>query len=149
MRLFHLGRLLVRQLVAGLARETLGEQAAAHADAPMDTPHRQLDATQLERFAPGERVLVDAVGERAVEVEQDGWAVGAVGAVGHGHISGLKLPTGALYSMDASVPSTTIVNKSKTSCLIVRLNGHGCSANQSRYIGAGPKSHATTPNCSP
>src|SRR5207247_7432652 len=40
----------------------------------MDAPHRQLDAAALERAAPGEHVLVHAVHQRAVEIEQEGGA---------------------------------------------------------------------------
>src|SRR5438034_8631439 len=40
----------------------------------MDAPHRQLDAAALERLAPGEHVLVHAVHQRAVEIEQEGGA---------------------------------------------------------------------------
>src|SRR5690242_8541911 len=40
----------------------------------MDPPHRQLDAGALERLAPGEDVLIHAVDERAVEIEEEGRA---------------------------------------------------------------------------
>jgi hypothetical protein len=73
-----LHRLLGLQFAAGLAEQGVDEQAAAHADAAVDAPHRELDADALERFAPGEHVLVHAVDERAVEVEQEG------GTGGHG-----------------------------------------------------------------
>ena len=58
-------------LAVRLAQQLIGEQAAAHADLAMDAPHRQLDAFVVERFLPREHVLVDAVDERAVEVEQE------------------------------------------------------------------------------
>ena len=53
-------------------QQRVDEQAAAHADAAVDRPDRQLDADACERLAPGEDVLVDAVDQRAVEVEQEG-----------------------------------------------------------------------------
>ncbi len=56
---------------AGLAEQLMGEEAAAHPDLAMNAPDRQRDALRVERFLPGEHVLVDAVDERAVEVEQE------------------------------------------------------------------------------
>jgi len=35
----------------------------------VNAPHRQLDALGVERFFPREHMLIDAVDERAVEVE--------------------------------------------------------------------------------
>src|SRR2546429_9256905 len=37
----------------------------------MDAPDRELDADALQRFAPGEHVLVHAVHEGAVEIEEE------------------------------------------------------------------------------
>src|SRR5207248_5836239 len=54
--------------------QRVDEQAAAHADAAVDAPHGELDPRALERLAPGEHVLVHAVDERAVEIEQEGRA---------------------------------------------------------------------------
>src|SRR5579884_3040699 len=65
-----LGRELGRQLAARLAEQRVHEQPAAHPDAAMDPPHRQLDPGAFQRLAPGEHVLVHAVHQRAVEVEQ-------------------------------------------------------------------------------
>src|SRR3989442_3390768 len=79
-----LGRLLGLQLPAGLAEQGVDEQAAAHADAPVDTPHRELDADALERDAPGEHVLIHAVDQRAVEIKQESGA--------GGHASGNVIP---------------------------------------------------------
>ena len=76
MFLLDLGRLVLAQLAPRLACQTLRQQSTAHPDAPMDAPDGQVDATQLERLVPGDGVLVDAVGEGAVEVEQQGRAVG-------------------------------------------------------------------------
>src|SRR5204863_8568858 len=41
------------------------------ADAAVDAPDRQLDAAGFHRLPPGEHVLVDAIDERAVEIEQE------------------------------------------------------------------------------
>ena len=54
---------------AGLAQQLMREQAAAHPDLAVDAPHGQLDAFRVERAFPGEDVLIDAVDERAVEIE--------------------------------------------------------------------------------
>ncbi len=56
---------------AGLAQQHVDQQAAAHADAAMHAPDRQVNAVALERLVPREHVLVDAVDERAVEIEQE------------------------------------------------------------------------------
>ena len=60
------------ELDAGLAEEHVREQPAAHADAAMNAPDRELDALRPQRLVPGEHVLVHAVDERAVEVEEEG-----------------------------------------------------------------------------
>jgi hypothetical protein len=35
----------------------------------MDTPDRQFDALGFERFLPGQDVMIDAVDQRAIEIE--------------------------------------------------------------------------------
>ena len=57
-------------LEPGLAQQHVGEQAAAHADPAMDAPDRKLDALGVERLLPGQHVLIDAVDQRAVEIEE-------------------------------------------------------------------------------
>jgi phosphoglycolate phosphatase-like HAD superfamily hydrolase len=57
--------------LAGLAQQRPHEQPAAHAHAPVDPPHRQLDPAGRQRLLPGQHVLVDAVDQGAVEVEQE------------------------------------------------------------------------------
>ncbi len=54
----------------GLAQEDVGEEAAAHADLAVDTPDRERDAFLGQRVVPGQDMLVDAVHQRAVEIEQ-------------------------------------------------------------------------------
>jgi hypothetical protein len=61
--------LLRRDLAAHLPQQGVDQQPAAHPDPPVDPPHRQRDPGALERLAPGEDVLVDAVHQGAVEVE--------------------------------------------------------------------------------
>jgi len=46
------------------------EEAAAHSDAAMDAPDGQRKAGLLEPVAPGEPMLIDAVDQRAVEIEE-------------------------------------------------------------------------------
>src|SRR5439155_1640201 len=62
---------LGRQAAAGFPRQPVEEQSAAHADAPVDAPDGQLDAPLLERLAPRQHMLVHAVHEGAVELEQE------------------------------------------------------------------------------
>ena len=57
--------------LAALAQQDVRHQAAAHADLAVDAPDRERNAFAFERFLPGEHVLVDAVDERAVEIEQE------------------------------------------------------------------------------
>jgi hypothetical protein len=59
-------RLVRRHAVAGFAQQRVGEEAAAHADAAMDPPDRQLDAGVLQRVPPREHVLIHAVDQGAV-----------------------------------------------------------------------------------
>ena len=54
----------------GLAQEHVGEEAAAHPDLAVDTPDRERDPLRLERLVPGQHVLIHAVDERAVEIEE-------------------------------------------------------------------------------
>ncbi len=63
--------------VTGFAEDGIRHQAAAHADATMDAPHGELDADAGHCFAPREDVLVDAVDERAIEIEEEGGTRGA------------------------------------------------------------------------
>jgi hypothetical protein len=58
------------QLPIQLARQRVDEQAAAHPDPPVDLPHGQVDADSLKRIAPGDDVLVDAVHQGSIEIEQ-------------------------------------------------------------------------------
>jgi hypothetical protein len=53
------------------AQQHVRQQTAAHANLAVDAPDRQLDAFGLERFAPGEHMLVHAVHERAVQIEHE------------------------------------------------------------------------------
>ena len=61
---------VLAHLDAGFPFELVGEQAAAHADLAMDAPDREVDALAVEGLLPGEHVLIDAVHQRAVEIEQ-------------------------------------------------------------------------------
>jgi hypothetical protein len=57
---------------AGLTGECVDEEAAAHAHSAVDAPHGELDPLLLQRLVPGENMLVDAVDEGAVDVEEHG-----------------------------------------------------------------------------
>jgi hypothetical protein len=65
------GEGLLVELLSELTPQRGHEQAAAHADAAVDLPDGERDADPLERLAPGDHVLVDAVDQRPVEVEQE------------------------------------------------------------------------------
>ena len=70
-----------RRVESGFAQQDVGEQSAAHADLAMDAPHRQRNAFLIERIFPREHVLIDAVDQRAVEIEQEGGAVARHGGL--------------------------------------------------------------------
>src|SRR5258706_13299199 len=59
------------ELEPGLAQQHVDQQPAANPDAAMHAPDRQRDALAVECLVPGEDVLIDAVDERAVEIEQE------------------------------------------------------------------------------
>jgi hypothetical protein len=65
------GSLFPRHGQPGLAEERVHQQAAAHADAPVDAPYGERDPLALERLAPGEHVLIDAVDQGPIEVEEE------------------------------------------------------------------------------
>ena len=54
-----------------LAEQCIHEQTPAHPDPAMNPPHGELDSRLLERFPPGQHVLIDAVDQGAIQVEQD------------------------------------------------------------------------------
>ena len=57
--------------MADLAPKGLDKQASAHSDAAMDTPHSKRKAHLLESFMPRQYMLVNAVNQRAVQVEKE------------------------------------------------------------------------------
>ena len=71
MRMLQLLDLRRGKRAPGLPQQRGHEEAAAHADPPVDAPHRQVDAERGQRRAPREHVLVDAVDQRAVEIEEE------------------------------------------------------------------------------
>ena len=70
----ELAGLLVGHLATGLPQEGVREQAAAHPDLAVDPPDGQVDPGAVQGETPCQHVLVDAVDEGAVEVEQEPWA---------------------------------------------------------------------------
>ena len=56
------------------AEECVDEQTAAHADATMNAPNRELNADPFQRLAPSQNVLVNAVHQSAVEIKQESWS---------------------------------------------------------------------------
>ena len=63
---------------AGLAQKHVGEQATAHADPAVDLPDGNIQIFFVQCLFPRQHMLVNAVDERAIEVEQEG-------SVGAGH----------------------------------------------------------------
>jgi hypothetical protein len=61
-------------------------EAAAHPHPPVDAPHRQVDVQCGKRVTPGDHVLVHAVDERAIKIEEKGGRgrLAVVGQTGHG-----------------------------------------------------------------
>jgi hypothetical protein len=56
--------------VAEFPEERVDEESTAHADAPVNFPDGEVDVHIRERLFPGDDVLVDAVDQRAIEVEE-------------------------------------------------------------------------------
>src|SRR5262245_59764765 len=56
--------------VSRFAREGVDEEAAAHADLSMNAPDGQVNSAGLERLAPREHVMIDAVDERPIKIEK-------------------------------------------------------------------------------
>src|SRR4029453_10434985 len=59
-------------LPAKLAEQLVREEAAPPPDLPVDPPKGQGDALVAESEVPGADVLVDAVDQSAVEIEEEG-----------------------------------------------------------------------------
>ena len=57
---------------SGLPEQCVGNQAAAHADPAVDAPDRDRNPGMIKGLLPGEDMLVNAVDERAVQVEHEG-----------------------------------------------------------------------------
>jgi CRP/FNR family transcriptional regulator, cyclic AMP receptor protein len=53
-----------------LPQKRVGEEPAAHPDASVDSPDGALDSELIQCRTPGENVLVDAVHERPIEIEE-------------------------------------------------------------------------------
>ena len=58
-------------LRAGFAEKLVGEQSAAHADLATDAPDGQFNALVVKRFLSRKNILIEAIGERAVEIKQE------------------------------------------------------------------------------
>ena len=72
MQPLQLYRFLLCELVSGLTQESIYEEPAAHADASMYAPDRELDAGNFQRLPPRQHVLIDAVHEGSIEIEKKG-----------------------------------------------------------------------------
>lgn len=72
MQLLGLVLLALAELDPGLPGHPVGEQSTAHTDPAVDPPDGEVDPDLGERPLPGGHVLVHAVEEGAVEVEDEG-----------------------------------------------------------------------------
>jgi hypothetical protein len=63
-------------LVACFSKQGIDEEPASHANAAVNAPHGEFDTCLVKRLAPGEDMLIDAVHERAIEIEEEGNARG-------------------------------------------------------------------------
>ncbi len=63
---------LLGDIQPGFTQQDVGEKAAAHADLAMDAPDRDVHAFLVQRLLPRQYMLVDAVHQRAVEIEKKG-----------------------------------------------------------------------------
>lgn len=52
-------------------QQHIGEQAGAHADTAMDAPDGERNAFLIQRFFPGEHVLIDAIDQRDIEIKNE------------------------------------------------------------------------------
>jgi hypothetical protein len=64
------------QVQAGLPEQHVREEPAAHPNPAVHPPHGQCNPFRVQRFAPREHVLIHAVHEGAVEIEQEGGGLG-------------------------------------------------------------------------
>jgi hypothetical protein len=55
-----------------LSQKSMSQQAPAHSDAPVNAPDRQLYSCLRQSFSPRQHVLVDAVYQSSVQIEQKG-----------------------------------------------------------------------------
>ena len=58
-----------------LSPKCLNQEAATHTDAAMNAPHHQRQAHLFECLMPGQYMLIDAVDECAVKIEEESRAV--------------------------------------------------------------------------
>jgi hypothetical protein len=56
---------------SGFPRQSPREQSARHADAPVNAPDRDVNAFLLQRGVPCQNMVIDAVDQRAVEIEKE------------------------------------------------------------------------------
>src|ERR671919_271350 len=62
---------LSRYHPADLAQEGMNHQAPAHANLPVDAPDRKFQSGHLHGFAPSQDMLIHAIDQRAVQIEQE------------------------------------------------------------------------------
>jgi hypothetical protein len=58
-------------LKTGFPQEHVGKQAATHADPAVNAPDRQVDPLMIQSLSPSEHVLVDAIDQCPIQVEEE------------------------------------------------------------------------------
>src|SRR5438445_264941 len=56
---------------AGFPQEGISHQSTTHTDAAMDATNREIDPGIFQGGAPGQHMLINAVDQRAVQVEEE------------------------------------------------------------------------------
>ena len=60
---------------ADLPAKSLDQQTTTHTDAAVNTPHGQKEAHLIKSLVPSEHMLIDAVDECAIKIEEQRWSV--------------------------------------------------------------------------
>jgi hypothetical protein len=62
-----------RDAVTCFAQQGVNKQPATHTNLAMNSPDGEFHSAGFKRFAPREHMLVNAIHERAIEIEKESW----------------------------------------------------------------------------
>ena len=119
-----------RKLMTRLARQRVDEETSAHADLTMNAPHGQMDSAGFQRLAPGEHVLINAVDECAIEIEEEGLSRHS-SAFSHMFILGLAAKR---HKMHINSKPLLIYACAITCALVLMLAVSGATAQNARPL---------------